>query len=83
MVVWREEIKTLSAIGTLMININKPCIKKCSLNEEDVCLGCFRTFDDMIIWNKANQEEKTKMIKIAEQRKKEHVLKLSASKKSS
>lgn len=58
-----------------MIDINKPCIKKCCLNEDDVCLGCFRTFDDMCRWNKANIEEKTQMLKVAQRRKKEHRLK--------
>jgi len=53
------------------------------LNEEDVCLGCFRTFDDMLQWHKANGEEKTKMLQMAEQRKKEYTLKSIASKKSS
>jgi len=66
-----------------MININKPCIRQCCLNEEDVCLGCFRTFDDMLIWNKANAEQKTKMLQMAEQRKKEYRLKSISSKKSS
>lgn len=59
----------------MMIDINKPCIKKCCLNEDDVCLGCFRTFDDMCQWNKANIEEKTQMLKVAHRRKKEHILK--------
>ncbi len=66
-----------------MININKPCIRQCCLNEEDVCVGCFRTFDDMLLWNKANVEEKTKMLQMAEQRKKEYILKSIDSKKSS
>ena len=58
-----------------MIDIGKPCIKKCCLNEDNVCLGCFRTFDDMLQWNKANIEEKTLMLKKAQKRKKEHMLK--------
>ena len=58
------------------MNINKPCIRQCCLNEEDICLGCFRTFDDMLQWNKSSSEEKTKMLKMAEERKKEHTLKL-------
>ena len=53
------------------------------MNEEDVCLGCFRTFDDMIVWNKANVEEKTKMLQMAEKRKSEYVLRSTPSKKTS
>ncbi len=62
--------------GVLSMNINKPCIRQCCLNEEDVCLGCFRTFDDMLQWNKSSSEEKMKMLKMAKERKKEHSLKL-------
>lgn len=64
-----------------MADINKPCIKQCCLNEEDICLGCFRSFDDMLRWNKASIEEKKEMLKIAETRKKEHVIKQTSSKK--
>jgi len=64
-----------------MIDINKPCIKKCCLNEDNICLGCFRTFDDMRQWNKANIEKKTRMLKIAQKRKKEHILKDRSSQK--
>lgn len=62
--------------------IMKPCLRQCCLNEEDVCLGCFRTFDDMLQWNKVNTEEKMKMLEMAEQRRKEHNKKFLSSKKS-
>ena len=58
-----------------MSDIYKPCIRKCCLNEEDICLGCFRSFNDMLKWNKANVNEKTEMLNMAEVRKKEHALK--------
>lgn len=53
-------------------SIEKPCIRNCCLNEEDVCLGCFRTFDDMRIWHKSTDEEKRKMLSLAAKRKMEH-----------
>jgi len=64
-----------------MADINKPCIKRCCLNEEEICLGCFRTFNDMLLWNKATIEEKQEMLRIAEKRKKEHADKKASSKK--
>ncbi|MCW8821586.1 MAG: DUF1289 domain-containing protein [Sulfurovum sp.] len=57
-----------------MADINKPCIKQCCLNEKDICLGCFRSFDDMLRWNKANIEEKKEMMRIAERKKMEHAI---------
>lgn len=64
-----------------MPDIHKPCIRRCSLNEEEICLGCFRTFDDMLRWNKASIEEKQEMLNLAEQRKMEHAKKQASTKK--
>lgn len=64
-----------------MEDINKPCIRRCCLNEEDICLGCFRSFNDMRLWNKASIEEKEGMMQIAETRKMEHARKSTFSKR--
>lgn len=55
-----------------MSDIYKPCIKKCCLNEDDICLGCFRTFNDMLAWSKASTQDKKIMLLKAEKRKKKH-----------
>lgn len=51
--------------------IEKPCIRQCCLNEEDVCVGCFRTFEDMRKWHKASDEEKNEMLNFAQKRREE------------
>ena len=58
-----------------MTDIDKPCIRRCCLNKEDICLGCFRSFDDMCKWNKASIEEKQQMLTVAEQRKRDYTQK--------
>lgn len=55
-----------------MSDVHKPCIKKCCLNEEDICLGCFRSFNDMLAWNKASIQDKKEMLQKAESRRKEY-----------
>lgn len=55
-----------------MLNIKKPCIRNCCLNENDVCLGCFRTLNDMRIWHKSSDEEKREILNLAAKRKMEH-----------
>ena len=52
-----------------MSTVSQPCIRKCCLNEEDVCLGCFRTFDDMLLWQKSTHSEKVQMLAHAQERK--------------
>jgi len=56
----------------MLVTINRPCIKKCCLNENDVCLGCFRTLDDMRCWHTSSKEEKTKILQLAELRQQEY-----------
>jgi len=56
----------------MILTIDRPCIKKCCLNEDDVCLGCFRTLDDMRCWHTSSKEEKTKILQLSELRQQEH-----------
>lgn len=52
--------------------INRPCIRKCNLDENEICLGCFRTFDDMRSWHRSSLEEKLNMLSLANKRKERH-----------
>jgi len=35
-----------------------PCIRRCTLDEEDVCLGCGRTLDEILEWSNATLARK-------------------------
>lgn len=56
-----------------MSTIEKPCIRQCCLDKNDVCVGCFRTFNDMKVWHKATTKEKSQMLVEAKERKKEYL----------
>jgi hypothetical protein len=30
--------------------IPSPCIRKCGLDERDICRGCFRSMDEILRW---------------------------------
>jgi len=34
--------------------IPSPCIRNCCLNDEDVCLGCFRSLAEIVSWADAD-----------------------------
>jgi len=59
----------------MSLNIDRPCLKKCTLDKNDVCIGCFRTLDDMRCWHSSSQGEKVEMLQLAEVRQKEHKIK--------
>ena len=49
--------------------IDSPCIRNCCLNEEDICLGCFRSMQEICRWHSANRDEQKAILSCAAQRK--------------
>ncbi|MBA6413744.1 DUF1289 domain-containing protein [Parahaliea sp. F7430] len=45
-----------------------PCISVCVLNAEDVCLGCYRSAEEITDWFMASAEDKRAIIERARQR---------------
>ncbi|TXS96023.1 DUF1289 domain-containing protein [Parahaliea maris] len=45
-----------------------PCISVCVLNTDDVCLGCYRTAEEITDWFMASAEEKRAIIERARER---------------
>ncbi len=47
-----------------------PCVKNCCLNEADICLGCFRSLDEITQWNSVGQEERAQFLENSKRRRK-------------
>jgi predicted Fe-S protein YdhL (DUF1289 family) len=45
-----------------------PCISVCALDENDVCLGCFRSGEEITDWFTADAQRKREILKLAAQR---------------
>ncbi|NOQ16723.1 MAG: DUF1289 domain-containing protein [Methyloprofundus sp.] len=65
---------TLTQINTLLEQhknrgIESPCIRNCCLNNEDICLGCFRSLNEITGWSQANELEKQETLDRASVRK--------------
>ena len=48
--------------------VKSPCIEVCSLNHEDVCIGCYRTAHEIIEWFSASDERKREILAAIGQR---------------
>lgn len=46
--------------------VESPCVRRCTLNEKDVCLGCGRTLAEILNWHNLTYEQKLKIIKTFE-----------------
>ncbi|WAK03539.1 DUF1289 domain-containing protein [Methylobacter sp. YRD-M1] len=53
-------------------SILSPCIRQCCLNKDDICLGCFRSLEEIISWAKVDEETRQQFFKKAEIRRQLH-----------
>ena len=50
------------------MNITSPCVRNCCLDQEDVCMGCGRTLDEITRWSDAEDAERTEILGRARKR---------------
>jgi len=49
--------------------VESPCVRNCCLNEADICVGCFRSLEEITRWSMVGNEVKTQILqKTAERR---------------
>jgi predicted Fe-S protein YdhL (DUF1289 family) len=49
-------------------NIPSPCVRRCCLDENDVCLGCHRSMAEIMRWNEADDAERHEILARCRQR---------------
>ncbi|NQY26373.1 MAG: DUF1289 domain-containing protein [Piscirickettsiaceae bacterium] len=51
--------------------IPSPCIKNCCLDSDDICLGCLRSLEEIMLWGKPETtvEKKKEILVTISQRK--------------
>ena len=52
--------------------ISSPCIRNCCLNEEDICLGCFRHVDEIIEWGSTDNKRRQHILTNSVKRREKH-----------
>ncbi len=50
-------------------DVESPCVRNCCLDENDICLGCFRSYDEILQWHKAAVSEKQAILERSRERK--------------
>ncbi|MCQ8104293.1 DUF1289 domain-containing protein [Methylomonas sp. SURF-2] len=49
-------------------NIPSPCVRNCCLDEQDICLGCFRSLSEICGWSQADTPLRKQFLANANQR---------------
>lgn len=51
--------------------VRSPCVSICALDENDICIGCCRTGDEIMYWTQmSSQERRQVLVKVAERERK-------------
>jgi predicted Fe-S protein YdhL (DUF1289 family) len=50
--------------------VKSPCINICSLDHNEICMGCHRHANEIAVWSMLTNEQKRKVIELVAERKK-------------
>lgn len=42
--------------------IPSPCIRKCCLGKNDICLGCFRSLEEICNWTQVDEQTRQQFV---------------------
>ena len=48
--------------------VDSPCIRLCSLDRQDICVGCGRTIHEIVAWNRVDDDERRRIVENSRQR---------------
>jgi len=48
--------------------IESPCIRLCTLDNDDICVGCFRSIDEIKLWHGADDQTRNQILMTASKR---------------
>jgi predicted Fe-S protein YdhL (DUF1289 family) len=52
--------------------LQSPCIRSCCLDDQDICLGCGRSLDEIRNWSGLDIAQRRRVLELAQQRKAQH-----------
>ncbi len=58
----------MKPVESIVKPIPSPCIQRCCLDTQDICIGCFRSLNEITAWSTAGYQEQLDILARAEQR---------------
>lgn len=58
-------------LGKHIDSIESPCIRNCCLDQNDICLGCFRSMTEIMAWTTVSNDEQKMILANAKKRARE------------
>lgn len=52
--------------------VRSPCVNICFLEDDDICVGCYRSADEITEWSAASNERRKEILILSHQRRKDN-----------
>jgi predicted Fe-S protein YdhL (DUF1289 family) len=49
-----------------------PCVRNCCLNQNDICMGCFRSLNEIVEWSNADNSRREAILLTSQKRRSSH-----------
>ncbi|TMP31704.1 DUF1289 domain-containing protein [Pseudoalteromonas rubra] len=60
--------KGADSTSEVAVQVASPCIRHCCLDDNDVCVGCYRTLNEIMNWQSSSNEQKRVILEACEKR---------------
>lgn len=48
--------------------VQSPCVSVCALDDDDICMGCYRSLREISDWSEMNNERRREVVLLAHER---------------
>ena len=61
--------------------MDSPCVRVCCLDDDDICVGCFRSLTEICGWTAGSEEEQREILKRCKSRREERAARQAAARR--
>lgn len=54
--------------------VRSPCVSICALDGDDICVGCYRTMDEIMHWSQMNNDQRREVLQKIAERERKHLI---------
>lgn len=51
-----------SDANKLIGGVASPCVRNCCLDDNDICLGCYRSLSEILRWSEAREDDRREIL---------------------
>ncbi len=56
-------------------HVPSPCIRECTLGDDEICIGCYRAMDEIVAWASLSNQQRQAVLAEADNRRKQRSIK--------